>query len=82
MKQEAAMFKRHWKATEQRLRDMKKKEQKLKSEAYLEKVYRERLAERKNNGQTEDEDDEMDWDPIEDLLEDNKASYIGKYTEV
>lgn len=76
------MFKRHWKATEQRLRDMKKKEQKLKSEAYLEKVYRERLAERKNNGQTEDEDDEMDWDPIEDLLEDNKASYIGKYTEV
>jgi hypothetical protein len=80
VKLEAAMFRKYWKATEMRLREMKQKEQKLRDEAYLEQVYKERLAEREaNGGHQEDDDNEMDWDPIEDVLEDNRASYVGKF---
>ena len=40
----------------------------------MEKVYKERLAEQ----ETEEEDsDDMDWDPIEDVLEDNRGNFIG-----
>ena len=72
------MFKRHWKAAQLRARDAKAKEDKMRQDAYLEQVYKERLAEKERNGEGEDtEDDEMDWDPIEDVLEDNRGSYLG-----
>jgi len=73
VKMEAALFKRHWKASQQRLKESKTKEDKKRQDAYLEKVYKERLAER----EAEDPDD-MYWDPIEDVLEDNRGSFIGQ----
>ncbi|TVY41457.1 hypothetical protein LOCC1_G005138 [Lachnellula occidentalis] len=73
VKKEAALFKRHWKAAQQRMRDFKAKEDKKRQDAYLEKVYKERLAEQ----ETEEEDsDDMDWDPIEDVLEDNRGNFV------
>lgn len=80
VKAEAAMFRRHWKAAQLRQRGMKAKEDKKRQDAFLEQIYKERMAERERNGETvegEDED-EMDWDPIEDVLEDSKGSYLGK----
>ncbi|TVY87687.1 hypothetical protein LAWI1_G006032 [Lachnellula willkommii] len=73
VKKEAALFKRHWKAAQHRMRDFKAKEDKKRQDAYLEKVYKERLAEQ----ETEEEDsDDMDWDPIEDVLEDNRGNFV------
>jgi len=77
VKQEAAMFKRHWKAAQLRMRDLKAKEDKKRQDAFLDQVYMERLKEMEKNGTLDD--DEIDWDPIEDVLEDNRGSYIGKY---
>jgi hypothetical protein len=57
---------------------MKAKEDKMRQDAYLEQVYKERVAEKERNGADgETDDDEMDWDPIEDVLEDNRGSYLG-----
>ncbi|KAL2061188.1 hypothetical protein VTL71DRAFT_7461 [Oculimacula yallundae] len=72
---EAAMFRRHWKAAESRARDVKRKEEAMRQDAYLDQVYRERMEERAKNG-GEDDDEDMEWDPIEDVLEDNRGSYI------
>jgi hypothetical protein len=78
VKMEAAMFRRHWKAAQLRARDMKAKEDKMRQDAFLEMVYKESLAARERNGEDGDgEDDDMDWDPIEDVLEDNRGSYLG-----
>ncbi|EHK97021.1 hypothetical protein M7I_7276 [Glarea lozoyensis 74030] len=71
VKMEAALWKRHWKATEQRMREHRAKEDKQRQDAFLEKVYKERLAER----DAEDESD-IDWDPIEGVLEDSRGNYI------
>ena len=49
------------------------KEDKKKQDAYLEQVYKERLAEQ----EPQDDDDNMDWDPIEDMLEDSRGSFVG-----
>ncbi|KAH8762906.1 hypothetical protein F5882DRAFT_431367 [Hyaloscypha sp. PMI_1271] len=77
VRMEAAMFKRHWKAAQLRARDAKAKEDKMRQDAYLEQVYKESLALKERNGEGEDtDDDEMDWDPIEDVLEDNRGSYL------
>jgi hypothetical protein len=78
VRMEAAMFQRHWKAAHLRARDMKAKEDKMRQDAFLEMVYKEQLAEREKNGEggVEDED-EMVWDPVEDVLEDNRGSYLG-----
>jgi hypothetical protein len=39
----------------------------------LEQVYKERLAQQEAEG----DDDDMDWDPIEDVLEDSRGSFVG-----
>lgn len=80
VKMEAALFKRHWKAAQLRARDLKAKEDKMRQDSYLEQAYKERLAEKERNGEGgETEDDEMDWDPIEDVLEDSRGSYLGMF---
>jgi hypothetical protein len=77
VRMEAAMFKRHWKAAQLRARDAKAKEDKMRQDAYLEQAYKESLALKERNGEGEDtDDDEMGWDPIEDVLEDNRGSYL------
>jgi hypothetical protein len=78
VRMEAAMFKRHWKAAQLRARDVKAKEDKMRQDTFLEMVYKERLVEMEKNGENGGEDDDgMDWDPIEDVLEDNRGSYLG-----
>jgi hypothetical protein len=75
VKMEAALFKRHWKSAQQRLKESKAKEDKKRQDAFLEKVYKERMAE-----QETEESDDMGWDPIEDVLEENRGSFIGKFS--
>ena len=72
VKMEAALWKRHWKATEERMKQYRAKEDKKRQDAFLEKVYKERLAE-------QEAEDDSDWDPIEDVLEDTRHNYIGIY---
>jgi hypothetical protein len=71
LKREAALFKRHWKEVQQRMNGLRAKEEQKKQDALLEKAYKERLA------QQDGEDGDFDWDPIEDILEDNRGNYIG-----
>lgn len=71
------MFRRHWKSAQLRQQDMRAKEDKLRQDAFLEQVYKQRMAEKERNGDAETDDDEMDWDPIENFLEDSRGSYVG-----
>ena len=71
VKLEAAMFKRHWKKMQNRLRTQREKEEKQRQEAFLETVYQERISAATDS----DEDAEM-WDPIEDFTEDEKSRYV------
>ncbi|KAK5634121.1 hypothetical protein RRF57_009835 [Xylaria bambusicola] len=70
-KLEAAMFKRHWKKMQTRLRAQREKEEKQRQEAFLESAYQERIS-----AATEDDEDAEMWDPIEDFLEDERARYV------
>ncbi|KAI8626051.1 hypothetical protein F5Y19DRAFT_466640 [Xylariaceae sp. FL1651] len=72
VKLEAAMFRRHWKKMQTRLRAQREKEEKQRQEAFLEAAYQERM----NIATETDEDMEM-WDPIEDYLEDERGKYVG-----
>ncbi|CAG8959200.1 hypothetical protein HYFRA_00012557 [Hymenoscyphus fraxineus] len=72
VKQEAALWKRHWKATQERMRVFREKEDKLRQDNFLEAVYKERLAEKEDAG----EDSGEDWDPIEEVLEDSRGNFI------
>ncbi|KAH9899086.1 hypothetical protein F4778DRAFT_771654 [Xylariomycetidae sp. FL2044] len=70
VKQEAAMFRRHAKKMQARLKAQREKEDKQRQDAFLETAYQERIS------QTDtDTDDEM-WDPIEDVAEDERGRYI------
>ncbi|KAI0860232.1 hypothetical protein F4860DRAFT_479717 [Xylaria cubensis] len=71
VKLDAAMFKRHWKKMQTRLRAQREKEEKQRQEAYLESAYQERI-----NTATESEQDAEMWDPIEDFLEDERCKYV------
>ncbi|KAM7215461.1 hypothetical protein V8F06_009127 [Rhypophila decipiens] len=71
---EAALFRRHWKEMEARLRAAREKEEKKRQEAYLDEVWRERMRERAESGEETDSGEE--WDPIEDVFEDDRARYI------
>ncbi|KAI0378676.1 hypothetical protein F5Y04DRAFT_143384 [Hypomontagnella monticulosa] len=70
VKLEAAMFKRHWKKMQVRLRAQREKEEKQRQDAYLEAAYQERIS-----MDIESEDDEM-WDPIEDVVDDERSRYV------
>lgn len=48
-----------------------RREEKKKQDDFLEKVYKEKMKE------NEGTDDDMDWDPIEDELEDGRGDFIG-----
>lgn len=72
---EAALWKRHYKATQQRMKVFREKEDKFRQDKFLEAVYKERLVEREAAG----EDSEEDWDPIEEVLEDSRGNYIGMF---
>lgn len=71
VKQEAALFKRHMKRLQTRMKLMRDKEEKKRQDAYLEDAYKERMS-----LSAEGEEDDMDWDPIEDLQDDKRHRYI------
>ncbi|KAI8960401.1 hypothetical protein F5Y11DRAFT_349536 [Daldinia sp. FL1419] len=71
VKLEAAMFKRHWKKMQTRLRAQREKEEKQRQDTYLESAYQERVSMPLNN-----EDDSEMWDPIEDVVDDERSRYV------
>lgn len=74
IKQEAALFRRHWKDVSARMEKLRQKENEKRQSEYLEKVWEERNkfeAELTAEGEGGEE-----WDPIEDVVEDERGSYI------
>lgn len=67
VKKEAALFKRHAKDRQLRMRDLRAREDAKRSEAFLEEAYKERISE---------EEEDAHWDPIEDVIEDERGNYI------
>ena len=68
IKKEAALFKRHAKDRQLRMRDLRAKEDAKRSEAFLEEAYKERMSEEEENAH---------WDPIEDVIEDERGNYVN-----
>ena len=68
IKKEAALFKRHAKDRQLRMRDLRAREDAKRSEAFLEEAYKERMSEEEENAH---------WDPIEDVIEDERGNYIS-----
>ncbi|CAG9978536.1 unnamed protein product [Clonostachys byssicola] len=71
IKQEAALFKRHWAVVQARLKSKRQKEEKKRHEAYLEAAYQERKA-----MDSAGEDGDEEWDPIEDEDLDKRNQYV------
>ena len=67
VKKEAALFKRHVKDMQLRMRDLRARDDAKRSEAFLEGAYKERMTE---------EEEDAHWDPIEDVIEDERGNYI------
>lgn len=67
VKKEAALFKRHVKDRQLRMRDLRAKEDAKRSEVFLDEAYRARMSE---------EEEDAHWDPIEDVIEDERGNYI------
>jgi hypothetical protein len=69
VKLEAALFRRHWREMEIRLAAAREKEEKKRQEAYLDEVWKERMA-------AEPDADSVAWDPIEDVFEEGRGRYL------
>ena len=67
VKREAAFFKRHQKEVELRMKKSRDKERARQQDVFLEQAYQERLAQL---------DDDEDWDPIEDVVENERANFL------
>lgn len=70
VKLEAAMFKRHWKKMQTRIKAQREKEEKRRQDIFLEEAYQERVKAMSL------EDDDEKWDPIEDVVKDERGQYI------
>jgi hypothetical protein len=71
VKKEAALFQRHWKEVSARMRELRAKEDAKRQAEYLEQAYHEMTSQHEA-----DEDDEEAWDPIEDVIEDQRGKYV------
>ncbi|KAL8868386.1 MAG: hypothetical protein Q9198_008195 [Flavoplaca austrocitrina] len=67
IKKEAALFRRHVKDVQARMKELRAKEDLKRQEAYLDEAYNARLSK---------EEQEAQWDPIEDVIEDERGNYI------
>lgn len=67
VKKEAALFKRHVNDVQLRMRDLRAREDAKRSEAFLEEAYQKSMSE---------EEEDAHWDPIEDVIEDERGNYI------
>ncbi|EKG18620.1 hypothetical protein MPH_04093 [Macrophomina phaseolina MS6] len=70
VKQEAALLKRHWKEVEARMREMRAREQQKREDEFLDKALEERRR-------LDEESADEEWDPIEDVVEDERGNYIS-----
>ena len=66
-KKDAALFKRHAKDMQLRVRDLRAREDAKRSEAFLDQAYEDRTSE---------EEEDAHWDPIEDVMEDERGNYV------
>ncbi|ESZ95248.1 hypothetical protein SBOR_4360 [Sclerotinia borealis F-4128] len=73
IKQEAQLWQRNWQQAKQIMEEKMRREEKKKQDTFLEKIYKEKMKEVEENEGTEDD---MDWDPIEDELEDGRGNFI------
>lgn len=71
VKLEAAMFQRHWKDLQSRLKSLRNKENNLRQDVYLNQIWKERMA----SASEGDGDTEM-WDPIDDMLAEEREKYL------
>jgi hypothetical protein len=71
VKQEAALFKRHREKLQARLEQTRREEEKRNQDAYLEDVFRERMA-----LSADEADNDEEWDPIKDMDLDKRNQYI------
>lgn len=67
IKREAALFKRHRNQFKLRMKELRAKEDKMRQDKYLEEVYNERMS---------GEEEEAMWDPIDDVVEDERGNYV------
>lgn len=70
IKREAALFKRHWKEMEVRMKQVRAKEEAQRQEEYLDRMYNERKF------QADDATD-SEWDPIEEAIKNNRGNFVG-----
>ena len=66
IKREATLWKRHWKLFQSRMKTLSERENQKRQDEFLDQAYNERISA---------EEAEM-WDPIEDLVEDERGSYM------
>lgn len=67
VKKEAALFKRHIREVQARMRELRTKEDLKRQEAYLDEACNERLSK---------EEQEAEWDPIEDVIKDERGNFV------
>ncbi|KAL8731009.1 MAG: hypothetical protein Q9166_003660 [cf. Caloplaca sp. 2 TL-2023] len=67
IRKEVALLKRYFKDVQARTQDLRAKEDLKRQETYLDEAYTTRLPE---------EEQEAEWDPIEDVIEDERGNYI------
>lgn len=67
IKREAALFKKHWSQFKLRMKELRMKEDMKRQNTYLDEAYNERMS--------LDEED-IKWDPIDDVVEDERDSYV------
>ena len=70
VKQEAALFRRHQKEVRLHMQELRAKENAKRQDAELDRAYYERLS------QQALEEAEEDWDPIEDIVENERGTYV------
>ena len=75
VKLEAALWKRHWRELETRLRATKEKEDRLAQEAFLDEAWKERLRQQEESA-ADGPDDDQDWDPIEDVVQEDRDKFL------
>lgn len=71
IKREAALFRRRAKELERHMRERRAKEDARRQEEFLQRAYQESMDERS------EEDDDEGWDPISDVLESERDTYIA-----
>jgi len=70
IKREAQLLKPHWREIQLRMAKKRKEEDAKRQEAFLDKAYEERLE------QMSEEEEESEWDPIEDELEEDRGKFV------